>query len=146
MGLTTYIFILFGISIAFYFAGYQPLLFQLFQCPAAGTPGGGGLAACSEIQNPFSGGIINQIFALITNPAFLISIGLAAFVPFLTGGNFSVLYVIPIAILFALSNFLILPTSFLLSVNMPVEISVILLGFMNLWLMLIVVEFIRGGE
>jgi len=141
MGLTTYIFVLFGISIAMYFAGYPPLIFQLFQCPAATT-----LSQCQGVQNNFSGGIINQIFALITNPAFLISIGLASFVPFLTGGNFSVLYVIPIAILFAMANFLILPTSFLLQVSMPVELKFILLGFMNLWLMLIAVEFIRGGE
>ena len=130
MGLITYVFVLFGISLAMYFVGFSSPLFHLMQCNGATTA-----EACTTYTDAWSQGIINQIFALITSPQFLISIGLAAFVPFLTGGNFSVLYVIPIAILFALTNFLFLPTDFILyeQYQMPPIISLLLLGFMNLW-------------
>ena len=138
MSLKVYIFLLFGISIALFFAGYQPLLFNILQC----TPTG---ATCVPTTN-FAQGVINSLTTLLANPGFLLGVGLSVIVGMVIGGGFSVYYIIPIIILSVLSNFLILPTDFLLTTGMPWQISMVILGFMNLMLLLTAIEFIRGGD
>jgi hypothetical protein len=138
MSLKVYIFLLFGISISLFFVGYKPLLFSMLQCSTAS-------ATCVPTAN-FAQGIINSLLSLLTNPGFLLGAGVALFVPFLIGGSFSVYYVIPILMISVLGNFLLLPTDFILQTTLPAEIQMIMLGFMNLLLLLTVIEFVRGGD
>lgn len=145
MGLSTYIMVMFGISLALFLADpvhLSPPLFQMMQCNDATN-----LESCGTFTTNFSLGILQFILDGIKSPAFLFSVGLAIFAPFITGGNFSVLYVIPILILFALANFLLLPSQFIFGLaGLPLIIKLVIVGFLNLWLLLVVVEFIRGGE
>lgn len=139
MGITTYVMILFGISIAMFFIGYKPLLFGLLQCPT-------GAVICDPNQN-YGYDVLNNILqSIVSNPAIVGVAGLSILTSVLLGGSFAVMYLIPILILFAVSNFLLLPTDFLLSTAMPMEIKIIILGFMNLMLLLTIITFIRGGE
>ena len=138
MSLKTYVFILFGISIALFFVGYKPLLWSMMQCSTTST-------TCVPTGN-FATTILNQLISLITNPGFLLGTSLALFVPFIIGGSFSVYYVIPIIIIETIANFLLLPTDFLLQSTLPPEMQMIILGFMNLFLLLTIIEFVRGGD
>lgn len=88
----------------------------------------------------------NILQSIVNNPAILGVAALSIITPILIGGSFAVMYLIPILILFAVSNFLLLPTDFLLSTAMPTEIKLIIMGFMNLLLLLTIITFIRGGE
>lgn len=138
MGLKLYVFLLFGISIALYFVGYKPLLFSILQCDTAAT-------VCVPSTN-FATQVLNTFLQLFSNPFFFVGTALAIFVPFVVGGSFNVYYLIPFILLTALSNFLILPSDFLIQTALPVEIKMIVLGFLNLLLLLTAIQFIRGGD
>ena len=135
--LTTYLMLLFGISISLYCIGYQPLLFHLMQCT--------GTDVCAP-EPGMGQTVFNSLTSFITNPAFLGITAIALFVPFLIGGSFGLMYIIPLIIVFALSNFLLLPMDFLLAYSMPLMLKIIILGFMELLQILTIVSFIRGSD
>jgi hypothetical protein len=135
MRLSSYILILFAITLLFYLGGYQPTAWETLQSSAVGT---GGLNINS---------IINMIYSIFTNPAFLlILIGSMVTGFLLSGSNFSVIYIIPIFILLVVVNLFVFPTSFLFDEALPVLMKVVIGMLFNIFLILSVVEFIRGGE
>lgn len=140
MGLTTYVFLLFGISIAFFFLGFSPPLLSALGCDTT-------LDTCTPSQT-LSNQVLSSIFnSLSNNAAALGLIGGAAIVSgLLLGGSFVIMYVGPILIFMAVANLVLLPTDFLYTNALPIEIRMIVLGFLNLLLVLIIVAFIRGGE
>jgi hypothetical protein len=139
MGLQTYVFFLFGISIALFFLGYQPLIFTMLQCGSDAT-------TCSPTTN-FAYTALNELItSIVTNPLVLGIAGIGVISGVLLGGTFAVVYIIPILMIFVLSNFLLLPTDFLLTSGLPWEINMIILGFMNLMLLMTIISFARGGE
>ena len=139
MGLTTYVFLLFGISVALYLAGFHGALFTMMNCSSTAT-------SCTP--QALGWGILGQIMtAIMSNPIMSI-VGAAGLLitGYLLGGNFIVLYVVPIILLETVANFILLPTDFIFSQSFPPEISLIILGFMNILLLLTIITFIRGGD
>jgi hypothetical protein len=141
MGLSTYVFLLFGISVAFYFLGSTPLLFSTLGCSTAGPS-----ASCEAGKDVGYTVITNIINAIKGNPVTTGLIGITIISSLLLGGTFIVVYVVPILILIAVADFFLLPTDFIFSDALPIEIRIVVFGFMNLMLVMTIVGFIRGGE
>ena len=138
MGFATYLMILFGLGLAFYFAGYQPLILTSF-----GAPYPGGVGTTTPIANV----LINSLYAIFTNPLFLAAIGVSAVTTFLLGGGaFSVFFIIPLIMISLFANIFIIPSSFLFDQTLPPEMQLIIAVFFNLFLMLTILEFVRGGS
>lgn len=133
MPLSTYLFVLFGISMVFYLMGYQPAMFVELSS-AVGT------------EESAAQKIINNIYAIFTNPAFLVMLGVSAVSSFLVaGGNFSIFYIIPLMILVTIANMFILPSSYLFDNTLPFFFRTAIAIFFNLFLTLAIIEFVKGG-
>ena len=144
MGLGTYLIVLFGISVVFYLMGYAPAGVQMISAFASST---GVDLATGQTTADFGATVLNTLLGIFTNPVFLISVGLASVASFLGGGNnFSVMYLIPIIILVAFANLFLMPSAVFYDVTLPVEMRLILAVFFNLWLVLAIIGFVRGGE
>jgi len=129
-GLRAYIFILFGMSAVLYLFGYTSPFLDIV----------------SHTQGNIATDLLNQFMLLFTSEEFLTFLGLSAVVSFFSGGsNFSVTYLIPILMLLAMLNFFVLPTSFILSMEVDPFIKFLVGGFLNLFLVFAMLEFIRGG-
>jgi hypothetical protein len=137
MGLQTYVFLLFGISLALYFIGYQSALFQILDCSPP---------TCNPSDQTAIDFLNRILTAITTNPAVLGLLGVSLVAPILLGGSFAVMYVIPVILILVASNFLLLPTSFLFDTAMPDPIKLIIIGFMEIMLLLTIMTFVRGGE
>ena len=141
MGLYTYVFIMFGIAIAFFLTGSRPMIFTMFDCDqtqttcAFGTDGGGG-----------GQGVLNQLINTLANPNSLIFLAGVSLTGLLTGGSFGVVYILPALMISAFANRFLLPTDFLLNEAVPFEIRMIVFGFMQIFLILTIISFVRGGE
>jgi hypothetical protein len=132
MKITAYVLLIFGISLSLYLLGY-PSVF---------------LALISQVgsEQPITSTLFTSLIAVFTNPVFLIGAAFAGITGFLTGGgNFSVIYMIPLLMLIAIANVFVLPTAYLLQMDMNPIIQLIINGFMNTLLMLTIIEFVRGG-
>lgn len=124
-----YVFLLFGISIGLYFVGYTSPLLQL----------------ATTTNEDITVALLNSFIGIFTNVTFLAILGATSVASYLTsGGNFSVTYLFPIFLIMAMLNFFILPTSFILAMELDPVIKIIVAGFMNLLLGMAMVEFIRG--
>lgn len=134
MNLSTYIFILFGVSTVFYLLGYQAPMFDIL-ASSAGTGGPSGQTIINAISNIFS------------NPAFLVALGLSAVAPFLTGGGagFNAVFVVPLFLLTIFANLFILPSSYLFDANLPVFLRTFIAILFNLTLTLSIISFVKGG-
>ena len=138
MGLTTYAFLLFGISIAFYFAGSVPPMFAVLGCDTTTQV----CASTDTIGTNLISSILNTI---VNNPS--IALGGIVFLvsAIILGGSFIVIYTIPILLILA-ANLFLLPTSFLFSDAIPFEIRLVVGAFLNLMLIMTMLSFIRGGD
>lgn len=140
MGITTYVMIVFGLSLALFMLGSTPPMFAQIGCS---TEQG---VTCNPNQNM---GIefLNAIYnAILQNP--LVSITGIAFLvtgAFL-GGSFVVIYIVPIVILTVALNFFVLPTSFFFNESLPPMVGIVFLSFLNLFLILTIITFVRGGD
>lgn len=128
--LTTYVYLILGMSIALYLAGYAPPFVALMQ---------------NFNQENIAQVLINSFLAIFTNPIFLISLGIAGISSFVSAGNFSIMYIFPILMIVALLNFFVIPTSFLLQADLPDAFKLIASTFINVTMSLAIVNFIRGG-
>lgn len=133
MELRTYIFIILGSIIVFYLMGYE--------APAVKV-----LTSMSEDGgNPWQT-VINELGRVLTDPAFLGTLGLVGFTTLiLSPNNYSVGFIIPILFLIVLSNIFVLPTSFITDAQLPGEIKTLALLYLNGLLTLGAIEFVRGG-
>ena len=138
MGLTTYAFLLFGISLAFYFAGSVPPMFAVLGCDTSAQ-------TCASTDTIGTNLISSILTSIANNPS--IALGGVVFLvsAVLLGGSFIVIYTIPILLIIA-ANLFLLPTSFLFSDALPFEIRLIVGGFLNLMLIMTMISFIRGGD
>lgn len=132
MAVRTYLMLMLGVSIVMYFMGYTSPFVELM----------GQVGTESVSWNL----VINGIFAIFTNPTFLATIGIASIssLLFLGGSSQSVLFIIPIIILIAFADFFVLPTSFLLQAGVPEAFKFIANTFLNMSLMLTIIEFVTG--
>jgi hypothetical protein len=89
---------------------------------------------------------ISQLMSIFTNPIFLAALGLAAVTSFIVGGgNFSVFFLFPILMLAIFANMFILPSNYMFDTSLPIFARALIGVFMNLILMLAIVNFVRGG-
>lgn len=131
-----YIFILFGIALVFNLGfsggGYQALMWNAL-AGEVGTDRGIGEA------------FINSLGDIFSNPTLLAILGVSAVASFLLGGaSFSAVYIIPLFILGVLANVFVIPSAFFFD-NSLGFIGTVLGLIMNLWLMLAIVNFMKGG-
>lgn len=132
MELRAYVFLLFGSMLIFYLLGYTaPVIYLLSNM--------GGESTAWEF-------VINQMLKIFTDPTFLTIIGVSAVATILTSGNYSVMFVFPIMLLYIIANVFFLPTSFILESQIPLEIKTIFLAYFNLLLYLGAIQFVRGGS
>lgn len=132
--MATYIMLIFSVSVVFMLMGYHGAMWDVLTSSFMpdGTP------------TPISDLIINAIFQVFLDPRLLAIIVGGSITAFLLGGsNFSVMFLIPLLIIEAVMNYFILPTSLLF------DASAGLLGigvwlFLNILLMLAIIEFVRG--
>lgn len=130
---STYMFLLFGVAIAFYLGGYQPLVFQSFD---------------DEIGSDQTLGesFINSLGAIFTDPTLLAVLGITAVSSFVLGGSqFSAVFIIPVFMLTVFANMFILPSTFFFDPSLPFFIKAVIGLFMNMLLMLAIVNFVKGG-
>lgn len=127
--LRVYIFILFGISAVLYFFGYTSPFLDIV----------------SNTQGDIAISLLNSFISVFTNPIFLSILGVSSVASYFSGGsNFSVTYLIPMLLIMAMLNYFILPTSFIVNMQMDPVISMLVGGFLNIFLALAMLEFIRG--
>jgi len=128
-GLRAYIFILFGMSAVLYLFGYTSPFLDIV----------------SHTQGNIATDLLNQFILLFTSTTFLAILGVSAVASYFTGGsNFSVTYLIPILLIMTMLNFFILPTSFIISMELDPFIKLLIGGFLNLFLAFALLEFVRG--
>ena len=137
MGLYAYVFILFGISIAFFLTGSSPMIFSMFSCDQTQQ-------TCLWTNSGQS--ILNQMVSILANPQSLVFLTGISLTGLLTGGSFGVIYILPALLISAFANLFLLPTDFLLNAAVPFEIRMIVFGFMQVFLILTILSFVRGGE
>lgn len=126
----TYVFILFGISAVLYFFGYTSPFLDIV----------------TNTQRDIAVGLLNQFILIFTSATFLAILGVSAVASYFTGGsNFSVTYLIPILLIMSMLNFFVLPTSFILAMEVDPIIKFLVGGFLNIFLAFALLEFVRGG-
>lgn len=140
MGFTTYVFLLFGVTIALWLAGFQSPLFALMGCPD--VPG----TSCATNPDLVTT-VVNSIVSSLSNPSVLIAIPIAIITSLVLGGSFALMFVIPLLIGMVLINMFLFPTQLVLGMGgMPWELNLIIGGFLNLLLVLTIISFVRGGD
>ncbi|HID09494.1 TPA: hypothetical protein EYP13_04650, partial [Candidatus Micrarchaeota archaeon] len=108
MELRVYLFLLFGTMVVFYLLGYEaPILYVLAQSEEGGWD------------------IIGEMLNIFTDERFLAAIGFSTVVAFLASGNYSVTFIVPIALLLIIANIFILPTSYILDAQLPEELKIL---------------------
>jgi len=136
----TYIMMLFGISVALYLLGYtSPFLEVLNQ---TGVDSSTGEASASNFWDYF----INKFLETFTSKEFLATMAIPIVGSILLSGSSgqSGYFVIPILFLTVMANFFILPTTFIFSAELPAILKVLINSFLNLFLLLTIVEFVTG--
>ena len=132
--LSNYAILLFSLSIVLYVVGYESPFIEVIG--QIGT------------ETPILDTLINSLYTAFTNPIFLI--GMAAAGVASVAGNWgysSTAFLGPLMIFVGASfiaNFFVLPTSFIFQATLPTPISLIIFAFLNLFLLLGLLEFIGG--
>lgn len=141
MGLTTYVMILFGIAVAFFLTGSSPMIFSMFNCDQT-------VQTCAWGSDGTSAGqsVLNTLITTLANPSTLIFLAGISLTGLITGGSFGVVYILPALMISAFANLFFLPTDFLLNEAVPFEVRMVVFGFMQIFLILTIVSFVRGGE
>lgn len=148
--ITTYVIIMFGVVAVMYLMGFTNMWTQWNATTDVSSAAG----VDSNISSP---GAANPLFQPIkigpieVNPIYIaiISIfGLQFIIAKLSGASGAITFVIPLALLILFANIFIFPvvpiTEKMGFIPASIPITVLLLGFFNLWLILVVIEWIRG--
>lgn len=132
MNMSTYMVALLGISAVFYLMGYQPAAFTTL----AGEVG---------TSEPIAQSLINAIGNIFTNPVFLAALGISAVASFLlSGGNFSVFFIVPLLLLSVFANMFILPSAFFFDPALPTFVKLFIGSLMNIFMLNAIISFVRG--
>lgn len=141
MRVGTFIVVMFSTAFVFYLMGYNSIIFDTL-IGALGTDEPIAQNILNQITNIFQGGdgvLALGIFALL---------GIAAVTSFvLTGSNQLGLFIVPLVLMAILmANFVVFPLSFMFDQTLPELVRFSMFGFLNLWLMLAIIGFIRGDS
>lgn len=129
--------LIFGMTIAFYLVGYQPLLFSAMSkyCASAET--------CS-IDSGFVSYLFNSLVAYIFDWQNALTLILAFSTLALLGG-LNLIAIVPFALAFILLDLVIFPTGVILESGLPAPIPLLILMFFKLASVLAIISFIRTG-
>ena len=130
--------LIFGLSVGLYFMGFSPPLLGLMGEVGVSTSGTG---------VPMAETLINSLFSIFTNPTVLTALAVTAIAGFLTSGTNgqNIMFLVPIMIIVVGLDLFVLPMNFILSSDVPLEIGFVLFTFLNLMMMLTIMEFVRGS-
>ena len=167
-GLSTYVFILFGMTIMLYLFGFTNMFGATSSEGYRGSTKGNG--SDFNLSNPGMQGdpasnplmmILNSVLTFATKNVLIILGGIGGIIAlsvasyFMGGINLSVFYsyLIPIGLLATFLNYFIFPinptdeTLRSMTIGSPgISISLILIMFFNLWFMLGVIDYIRSAQ
>lgn len=90
--------------------------------------------------------LINAILDTLKDPKILLPMVGVAFASFVTAGGtrYALTFIIPAIILIAILNVFVLPMDFIYNSDIPFLIQIFVSGFLNLLLMMAIIEFITG--
>ncbi len=135
-----YVMLMFCISLVFYIIGYRSIaLMTLYNNQAAVSNADGSIDYLRFV------GVIVTSAITPQNALGLVVVGIAAAATTLLLG-FAAIYIIPIAMLLLVMNYLLYPFSFVFDPSMPDIVKIPLYVFFNLMTMLAVMSFARGGN
>ena len=130
---TSYVLIVVGLSIALYLVGYESPFLELVD----------NLGTEDTVLTGFS----QSILGLLTNPIFLLGIGITAISSFLTTSGYgSASFLGAIMLVYFALNYFVLPTSFLFDMNLPLTLRAVFFVILNTISLLGGLEFVRGGQ
>jgi len=138
MAVKTYIMMLFGISVALYLLGYTSPFLEILSQTGVEESG-----SASIIWN----NIINNFLSVFSNPILWTTMAVPIVGSILMSGSSgqSSYFVIPLLVLTTvLANFFVLPTTYIFSAEIPTIVKIIVNSFLNLFLLLTIIEFVTG--
>jgi len=162
-GITAYVLIMFGMGLMLYMFGYTNTFARYFGVEnnnATGTVNGTGIADpnMQVTHNPIYM-IVQGITSFTSDNGLLVAGGVAgliiiAIIGRISGVNLNVVYsyLVPIAILAIFLNVFVFPidafNTALINMTIPpgLPLSWVLIGFFNLFFILAVIDYVRGGQ
>jgi len=136
MRLGAYVLLMFAVSAVFYFLGYKPIALE-----SVYSNQGGDTFTESDIFSKLTEGALSPGTSL----AAVVAAIAIAFAATLVAG-YAAIYIIPIAILILLFNYLIFPFSFVLDPATPDIIKLPVVALMNILMIMSFLSFARGGN
>jgi hypothetical protein len=148
----TYVMIMFGLIVVLYLFGFQPPWMAYQAETVAGgedtittAPQGAGYVLLQSMMTSMKG-IFN---AIADNPEWgilggvLAILGLVAIVKL--GGQYVLAYIIPLLLLTLFANIFLFPTAYI-GKQLFAPFDLIILGFLNLFMILAIIDFVRSGN
>ena len=148
--ITVYAMVVFGIVVSLYFMGYtSPLLNSLSQQEVIqGDNGTNYTITTNANPSAVANNLINAIINILLTPKYLGALLVVGLVSFFTAGGtrYGITFIAPALILLVVMNVIVMPIDFIYDSAMPEPIKIFIFSFMNLFLMLSIVEFIGGRD
>lgn len=143
--MTTYVMLMFGLVAVLFLMGFSPPFF-------AQTIGGSGQIVSEPGSFDIGSIMMTAIFSvfetLVDDPVWGIVgsvIGIVSMAVIVKlGGQYVIAYIIPLIFLVLFANIFVFPTSSI-GTDLPTELSLITFSFLNLFLILSYLEFVRGN-
>lgn len=159
-GLTAYIMIMFGLIVMLYLFGFQSAWSEYQKVDISEDANSKGVTDPNAVDKNIGTLMIDNIKALFTNEkgeADLLTIVIGSVITLAgmylaskVGGQYAFAYIIPIVLLIIFANIFIFPISNStyehLKIAGGIGLDLILVAFFNIFLILGIVEFVRGGS
>lgn len=158
-GLTAYVMIMFGMIVMLYLFGFNSAWDHYHDRNISEEEGASQIDDAAAVDKGIGALIISNIKALFTNDqgdADILTIVVGTFVTLAgmylaskVGGQYAFAYIIPIVFIIIFANIFIFPFENVasdISIGGVIPLEAILIVFFNLFLILGIVEFIRGGS
>lgn len=148
--MVTYVMIMFGMIVVFYLLGFQSPYLAYTQEQVG--PSGEKVTEATGIGTnilDWMNGAVNALFTSASENPLLAVLGTVVtifgfYILSKVGGQFALTYIIPILILGIFINIFVFPTASLQG-NLIAPFDLLLFGFLNLFFILSVIEFVRGS-
>lgn len=143
--ITTYVMLMFGLVAVLFLMGFSPPFFTQ-------TIGGSGQtiseAGSFDLGTMMMVAVFSVFEALVDNPVWGIIgavVGIVSMAVIVKlGGQYIIAYIVPLLLLVLFANIFVFPTSSI-GTDLPTELSLITFSFLNLFLILSYLEFVRGN-
>lgn len=144
MRLSTYLALLFSISLVFYLMGF-PTVASMVEAKGGDPLSIMGVGDSDDVINDIStnsGSSQNTILGVIFGGTVFIAVGILSLIL-----GFSAIYIIPLLILIGMLNYFVFPIGIIFaSAEMPEVLSVSILFFYNFITVMAIITFVRGNS